>query len=603
MAKVVSALNSTDMSFGENNHAQYKWNTKNIEELLVQLYFQTVRSGDKQDLRQKFIALLELIFYDFSKNKYYYFMVLKFILQTRDIKDGKGECSLSWMYIETLDNYSRSEANNLFIKEDIKIMLYSFVSNLNGKENTHPYGSWKDLKYLWSNYVLSDEIKNYIIKLINLQLSHDDKQFNEGKNITLVDKWVPRKKSQFREMFKVLAKDYYRYLFEYATTDVQKRAATMKAYTLYRKLISKLNKHLDTTQIKQCENNYSGIDFNNVTSVTLFKQQKAICNIDKQGNQRSDCVDRIECAKNYSGWLQNKIKTNQPIKGSNVGLEATIKKAIEISIFKNLQSETPFYSMYSCYDESCNNKFFSEEEILSLEMQWKSKGLDIKNLMNIIPMIDLSGSMLEENAVPYYVAIGLGIRCAENSKLGKYALIFSQTPNWIELSEDNSLIDNVTRIINSRGAGYNTNFTAALRKILDACIKKRLTAAEVSNYTLLILSDMQIDEWGNESLTDSMWDNIEKEYHEAGMSYGGVPWKPPLIAFFNLRKGTGFPCLTEQKGAVMLSGFNDKLLNIFCEEGLEGLRNITPWFQLKSTLEHDRYNIFNELTIKNETIR
>ena len=66
-----------------------------------------------------------------------------------------------------------------------------------------------------------------------------------------------------------------------------------------------------------------------------------------------------------------------------------------------------------------------------------------------------------------------------------------------------------------------------------------------------------------------MWDKIEKDYYNAGMQCGGVPWKPPLIAFFNLRKTGGFPCLTEQKGAVMLSGFNDKLLNIFCEEGME----------------------------------
>lgn len=597
MAKVVSALNSTDMGFGENGFAQHKWNNKNIEELLVQLYFQTVRTDEKEDLKSKFTNLLTLIFNNLNENKYYYYLVLKFVLQTRDIKDGKGEYALSWTYLEALDNFVCSERKNLFIREDIKIILYAFVNNLNNKVNTHPYGSWKDLKNLWSNYNLSPEIKTYIIKLINLQLSHDEKQYNEGNKITLVAKWIPRQKSQFKEMFKVLAKDYYYYLFQYAVTDDQKNRANIKAYTQYRKLLSKLNKTLDTTQIKQCENNYSNIDFDNVTSITLFKQQKAICNIDKLGNQRSGCVDRIECAANYKEWLNEKLKNNQTIKGSNVGLESTIKKAVEISEFKNRNDETPFYSIYSGYDNE--NKFFSQEEILSLELQWKSKGLDIKQLSNVIPMIDMSGSMIyNDNAQPYHVAIGLGIRCAERSKLGKYALTFSQTPNWIELSEDDNLIENVTRIKNSPGAGMNTNFTAALRKILDACIKKKLSADEVNNFILLVLSDMQIDEYGNENLSDSMWNHIEKEYHNAGIKCGGVPWKPPLIAFFNLRKTSGFPCLTEQNGALMMSGFNDKLLNIFCEEGIDGLRNITPWLQIKDTLENDRYNIFNEFNLK-----
>ena len=591
MAKVVSALNSTDMGLGENNHPQYKWNNKNIEELLVQLYFQTVRTDEKEDLKCKFTNLLTLIFNDLSKNKYYYYLVLKFILQTRDIKEGKGECRLSWMYLEALDNFAGLGYKHLYnIRTDIKIILHAFVNNLNHKVNSHPYGSWKDLKYLWSSYTLSREIKEYIIKLINLQLSHDDKEYNKSNTISLAAKWVPRQKSQFKDMFKELAKDYFRHLFKYAETIHQQRAATMKAYTLYRKLVSKLNRYLDTTQIKQCENNYSAINFDNVTSTTLFKQQKAICNLDKSGEQRSTCVDRIECAANYAKWVQDKIKHNQMIKGMNINLESMIKKAIHIAEFKHKNNNSLFYNMF--YDE--NSQFFSEEEIKTLELQWKSKMSSIKQLSNIIPMIDLSGSMTQDNGVPYNVAIGLGICCAERSKLGKYALSFSQTPNWIELSDNDSLIDHVHAIVTSPGVGYNTNFTAALRKILDACIKKNLTAVEVNDLTLLVLSDMQIDESNNEKLTDSMWDFIENEYYNAGIKCGGIPWKPPLIAFFNLRKTTGFPCLTEQKGAVMLSGFNETLLNVFCEEGIEGLKNITPWVQLRNTLINDRYNIFNE---------
>ena len=80
MAKVVSALCSTDMALGENGQAQYKWNHKDIQELLVQLYFQSVRTDDKEDLKKQLKQLLTLIFTDIRANKYYYYLVLKFIL-------------------------------------------------------------------------------------------------------------------------------------------------------------------------------------------------------------------------------------------------------------------------------------------------------------------------------------------------------------------------------------------------------------------------------------------------------------------------------------------------------------------------------------------
>ena len=39
--------------------------------------------------------------------------------------------------------------------------------------------------------------------------------------------------------------------------------------------ISKLNKELDTTQIKQCNGKWSEINFDNVTSITMHKQSNS----------------------------------------------------------------------------------------------------------------------------------------------------------------------------------------------------------------------------------------------------------------------------------------------------------------------------------------
>ena len=80
-------------------------------------------------------------------------------------------------------------------------------------------------------------------------------------------------------------------------------------------------------------------------------------------------------------------------------------------------------------------------EIDILELQWLDNKTQNKNLENIIPMVDVSGSMTCDNGVPLYSAIGLGIRCSECSKIPNRVLTFSDTPSWVSYEEkDLSLI-------------------------------------------------------------------------------------------------------------------------------------------------------------------
>jgi hypothetical protein len=62
-----------------------------------------------------------------------------------------------------------------------------------------------------------------------------------------------------------------------------------------------------------------------------------------------------------------------------------------------------------------------------------------------------------------------------------------------------------------------------------------------------------------------------------------TPLKPPHIVFWNLRKTTGFPCLSTDENVSMMSGFSPALLNVFCQKGINGLKNYTPWNTLNET--------------------
>ena len=119
----------------------------------------------------------------------------------------------------------------------------------------------------------------------------------------------------------------------------------------------------------------------------------------------------------------------------------------------------------------------------------------------------------------------------------------------------------------------------------------KLRAEDVEKMTLVVFSDMQIDE-ADPNMT-IMYANIEEKYYNIGMEVCGQPYKPPHILFWNLRSTTGFPVRSNQKNCSMMSGFSPRLLNLFCE-GPDALNSCTPFTMFKQSLENKRYQILQD---------
>jgi hypothetical protein len=160
----------------------------------------------------------------------------------------------------------------------------------------------------------------------------------------------------------------------------------------------------------------------------------------------------------------------------------------------------------------------------------------------------------------------------------------------------------------SNTAGLNTNFYKALYMILTVIEEKRIPAADVENMILAVFSDMQIDDNlhimttpGAQSYPNElqklqargkwsvMHEKIKSKYAEVGMRMYGEPLKPPHILFWNLRKTNGFPTLSTEAGCSMMSGFDPTILNMFCEMGMEALKEMTPYKTLLKLLDNPRY--------------
>lgn len=294
----------------------------------------------------------------------------KLIGQTRDIHGGRGEYNLAYMMIW--------EWYQVF-PQMAMLAFYYFVTDLpNGDK---PYGSWKDVKYL-CRYVLlqcdnniekalNNQLVKYCIDLMNCQLKCDEDSYMNTENpISLVSKWIPRearnKPRKFNWLYEALATDYYFDKYLYSIKDVEGRErAFNKCKANYRILCSKLNRYLDTIQIKQCSGKWSEIDHSKTTAITMSKQYYALSNrVSSEATSevsgeidtkivRSVDPDRIQCAENLRIYLESK---NAKIKCGINDNQVILDKLLINERYQPLES----YANSILYKE--NIKYKEEEE-------------------------------------------------------------------------------------------------------------------------------------------------------------------------------------------------------------------------------------------------
>jgi Mg-chelatase subunit ChlD len=558
MSAIISALdNYTPSQIGENGSTEYTW-SNSTRERIIQLSFQLTRIVDQNIMNQLSDQTYKILneisncykVSSISREEYIEYMSLlyRMIGQTRDIIDGKGEYALSYMLLDVWHK------NN---PELAKFAFRHFVLSPEDKPEIHPYGSWKDIKYMYKHQK-SSPIVQYGMQLLLAQLKLDA----VSDKPSLAAKWVPREKSQFGDLFVDLALDYFCDYLVSAKTELTRKRAIIKAKMDFRKLISSLNRKLDTVQIKQCSLHWSDIDPEKQTSITMHKQKKAFLNVDKTGQPRNNSDDRIVCANNFKEFARKAAKGEVNVKGKRIGLNDFTKEALTL------------------HEES--------DEAAILNAQWVDNSKQTGALGKMIAMVDVSGSMSGD---PMNAAIALGIRVAEKSLLGKRVMTFSASPAWVNLDGKETFVEMV-KTISEAGWGFNTNFAAALNMILEAIITQKLRPEDVEDMVLVIFSDMNMD--AADPTAINLMDSIEKQYADAGQRIWKKPFKAPHILFWNLRSTSGFPTLSSQKNCSMMSGFSPALLNIFCDEGINALQSCTPWSLFIKSLDNERYKILDQ---------
>jgi len=558
----------TPKNIGENGHLQNTW-SNNIQDKICQLYFQLVRTKNQSDLESQWREILSSFIGKELENFDMFKTVIKMVANVRDVIDGKGEQSLSFMMLYALWDYYPRIAEFIFVK---------FIT----MGDTHCLGSFKDIKY-FCNYIKSGcnsenhTFINYILNVCVDFLKYDESKYAENQPISLFGKWFPRSKSKkFGWINKRFSVIYYSNIMNTAKTSNQKYKANKKCETKLRQLLAKLNTYLDTTQIKMAGKNWGQIDFNKVTGPTLRIHRKAFQNKNKKDETRSIDIDRHECATNLTNHLQKAVEGKVNLKGKRVDMYKLVKDALNAT---------------------------TTDDISMVNEQWKDNSRVNKEQEHyIIPMSDTSSSMETNESIPMYNSIGFGIRISEKTHpaFRHRIMTFSTNPKWFQLNENMTFHEKVRTMKADNNWRGNTNFYKSLEMILNVCVENDVSPSDVEKMILAIFSDMQINRAQSSTFNmTTMMENIKMLYSDAGLkTKWRQPYRVPHILFWNLTKSNGFPNSVHEPNTSMISGYSPVLLNTFTEKGLHELKKITPYKMLVNMINKERYRVIDECLTK-----
>jgi hypothetical protein len=384
------------------------------------------------------------------------------------------------------------------------------------------FGRWDDV---WKS-TFGTSVEEDALGLIESGLQAED---------GLLAKWLPREGSADHETFARI-RDF---LFDHPSKSYRSK--------MYRELVSDLS---DTVEDKMTSGDWEDVDYGSVPSIASNRYQDAFRRHDEE---------------RYSEFIDDALDEDSDV---SVNADAIYPYQIIKSVLKDI------FGPWHRRPESD-----ARENLKAAQAQWESLP-DWMGEGSVLPVVDVSGSMTRQSSPngpkPIYVAISLGMYCAERNKSAfrDQVMTFSERPSFVEFKSDNVL--DRARELKDINWDMNTDIGRMFAETLD-----RAKSYDVPEHgmpdQILIISDMQFDpSWkpGNTAMED-----IERMYGEAGYSV-------PDVVFWNVdAKRDGVPVKFDKDGTALVSGFSPTIMtNILCGE------EMTPRAVMNNVIGNERYD-------------
>ena len=385
------------------------------------------------------------------------------------------------------------------------------------------FGRWDDLYAL-----MGTPLQNDALEIIKTQLYKDI----NSEQVSLLAKWMPSENTSSSETRR--------------NATITRKYLKMSPKT-YRKTLTKLRKKINIVETKLCENNYKDIDYSKLPSGAGLKYRNAFYRNDE---------DR------YSQYVEDVSKGKTKVNSSTLYPYELVREAEKLRA--------------------------GETQRKMLNEMWKSLPDFIgNNDENCLAVVDVSGSMTQNNSLPMQMAVSLGLYVAEKNK-GRFAnhfITFSAHPELVEIKGDD-FVGKVKYIERSKW-GYNTDIEAVFDLILNTAKKYKMSQEELPS-RLFILSDMRFDEaiedfgWTRKPVDkETLFQTIAKKYKKAG-------YKVPTLVFWNINAEDNLiPAIDNENGMNVqyVSGSSARIFELL----LKG-ETLTALDLMFEAINNKRYN-------------
>ena len=440
----------------------------------------------------------------------------KLLFHLRNIRGGMGE----------------RRTFRIALKELANLYPEIVIKNL---DNVAKFGRYDDL------YTLIDTpVEAEMWKYIRTQLFNDLKAYENGESVSLLAKWLKSERTGDKAMRKLPYEERCK-LESFQTSLLA--IATSKNLNLsrseYRKILAKLRKYLDITEVKMCRKNWKGIKYASVPSRAMSKYRKAF--------ERNDQY-------RFADFMNKVANGTEEIKASTL---------FPYEIFRSLGLNHSWSS-------------FSLGTDKVLEAQWKALPNYVEPGSNVLVMADTSGSMTCNNCLPLLNSLSLAVYFAERNT-GDYHnkfITFSSRPEFVHLKGETlkEKVSHIPSIVSS------TNMQAAFRLVLNSAIKAKISQEEMPK-AILVISDMQFNSGVGDSYSWTFYDGLKEEFAEAG-------YQIPNVIFWNVNSTQNtFHAFCSYKGVQLASGSSPSVFKTIMENVGK-----TPYEAMIATLNQPMYD-------------
>jgi hypothetical protein len=454
-------------------------------------------------------------------------------------------------------------------------MLHQFVIVSSHLHIKKPYGSWRDIKYLCkiikdiSPYQERSGFIHHCIRIANIQLRTDMdlyKKFSQDIEprlyLSTVSKWIPRENKKFGWLYDMMVLDYFKHNQTHFLNNVDFTKDIFHYYRavdncrmIYRKMLSTLNKQLDTVEINYCDRKWDEISHKKTPVLALSRDKYRLLSykwISKNESYQELILhlSKLICSHNLKLFFAQKYKqqkvsenvsepeeyvpddymkyieqqTNKQGLPSKVSIDNFVKQAMKLLELKK------------------DNKHY-EVEILNSDWKRYIGYFNEENLTNIIPLIDFSLIMSEKNYYSLYTAIGIACFITERNSDNKRVLCYDHQPIWVNLSECNDFFSMIETIYNATLSSRNTNsnLMESIKLISNAFVSASTPKKDIRKITFVVLSNFTYSLETNKKFTEIFTAN--------GLEF-------PRIVYWNLSQEfqNELPVSLKDKRAFILSG-------------------------------------------------